>query len=59
MKYVSKNRNYASLIYYAINDHMYLVRDAYKNSLAARAREENKLIHPYYRDMQRLIHLMI
>ena len=26
MKYVSKNRNHASLIYYAINDHMYLVK---------------------------------
>jgi 5-methylcytosine-specific restriction enzyme A len=43
MKYVSKNQNHKALIYYAINDHMYLVRDEYKASLAARAREENKI----------------
>ena len=43
MKYISKNQNHKALIYYAINDHMYLVKDEYKNSLVARAREENNI----------------
>ncbi len=35
LKYVSKSRNHIALIYYAINDHMYLlaVNEDYKESL--------------------------
>ena len=43
MKYVSKNRNHASLIYYAINDHMYLVKEENKKSLVERAKEEHNI----------------
>ena len=41
MKYISQNRNHSSLIYYAINDHMYLVKDEHKKSLIERAKEEH------------------
>ena len=43
MKYISQNRNHISLIYYAINNHMYLVREENKKSLAARAKEEHNI----------------
>ena len=43
MKYVSKNRNHVSLIYYAINDHMYLVKEENKKSLVERAKEEHNI----------------
>lgn len=33
IKYVSKNRNYKALVYYAINNHMYLVNDEIGQSL--------------------------
>ena len=41
MKYVSKNRNHIALVYYAINDHMYLVKEENKPSLVAKAKEEH------------------
>ena len=37
LKNVSKNKNHTPLVYYAINDHMYLVNDKHKQSLRARA----------------------
>jgi hypothetical protein len=37
LKNVSKNRNHIALIYYAINDHMYLVNEEYKESLVKKA----------------------
>ena len=43
MKYVSKNRNHIALVYYAIYDHMYLVKEEHKPSLVAKAKEEHNI----------------
>ena len=37
LKNVSKNKNHTPLVYYAINNHMYLVNDKHKQSLRVRA----------------------
>ena len=43
MKFISQNRNHISLIYYAINNHMYLVKEENKKSLVERAKEEHNI----------------
>ncbi len=42
-KYISKNQNHEALIYYFINNHMYLVRDEFKKSLVEKAKEEHNI----------------
>ena len=43
LKNISKNENHKALIFYSINNHMYLVRDEYKKSLVERAKEEHNI----------------
>ena len=38
-----KYRNHIALVYYAINDHMYLVKEEHKPSLVAKAKEEHNV----------------
>ena len=45
MKYYSKNQNYKALIYYAINDHMYLVSEKYTKSLVEKAKAADQSIN--------------
>ena len=43
MKYISKNQNHKALIYYSINNHMYLVKEEFKKSLVEKAKEEHNI----------------
>jgi len=46
LKYISKNRNYESLIYFCINNHMYLIKDkVLKKSLVEKAKDRNNNIN--------------
>ena len=39
-KYITKNKNYPALIYYSVNNHMYIVRDKFKaKSLVEKAKD--------------------
>lgn len=41
LKYISKNRHYDCLAYYAIDSHMYLVKNEHVKSLVEKAKERN------------------
>jgi hypothetical protein len=43
MKYISKNQNHKALIYYSINNHMYLVKEEFKKSSVEKAKEEHNI----------------
>ena len=39
-KYITKNKNYPALIYYSVNNHMYIARDKFKaKSLVEKAKD--------------------
>lgn len=50
LKYVSKNRNYKALVYYAINNHMYLVNNEIAQSLIKTAVDIETKINSIYFD---------
>ncbi len=43
MNHILKNQNHNALIYNSIDNHMYLVREEHKKSLAEKAKEEHNI----------------
>ena len=43
MKYILKNQNHKAIIYYAINDHVYLVNEENKKSFVKKTVEEHNI----------------